>query len=154
MGESYWFGYRNHILNNFGYGSFGDFNFGSSPEKVALGEAVGNYVGAIYGNTSSGGENFEFSIEDKFIPRGLMWDLVDDTPWDIVTDPNSEVSFFDNISGFTPQMIFDGLNGVLPIQEVQSIREFRDNLRTLHLNNTSNSASDFDAFLDGNDVFN
>jgi len=47
VGESYWFGYRNHIINNFGYGSFGNFNGNCCAERVALGEAIGNFTGAM-----------------------------------------------------------------------------------------------------------
>jgi len=44
IGEGYWFGYRNHILENFGYGTFpGFFGPTSNEGKVALGEAIGNY---------------------------------------------------------------------------------------------------------------
>lgn len=136
VGEGYWFGYRNHIINNGGYGSFGNFNGGCCAERVALGEAIGNYTGAIYGGTPAGGENFEW--EDNFIPRGLMWDLGDDTPGDIVTDPNdATITGPDNISGFTPSMIFNGLT-----PNVEDIRSYRDRLRTLHLGNTPNNTTD------------
>lgn len=43
--EGYWYEYRNHIINNGGYGSFGNFdNVGSNPGHVALGEAVATYI--------------------------------------------------------------------------------------------------------------
>lgn len=143
--ESYWFGYRNHIINNGGYGTFGGFNGSCCPERVALGEAIGNYTGAKYGGTQAGGENFEW--ENDFIPRGLMWDI-EDVASDNVVDPNG-VSILDNISGFTPNMIFNGLT-----PNVFSVRNFRDRLRNLHLGDTPNNATDYDEFVDVYDVFN
>jgi len=147
VGESYWVPYRNHIINNGGYGSFGNFANISHPGHVALGEAIGNFMGALYGGTAGGGENFEW--EDNFIPRGLMWDLGDISPFDIVTDPNDGTSGPDNISGFTPAMIFDGLT-----PNVTSIRGFRDRLSVLHLADTPNSAPTYNTFVDIYDVFN
>lgn len=151
VGENYWIGYRNHIINNDGYGTLGDFApFGSSPGRVALGEAVADYVGAKYGGTFAGSEASLF--HDGFIPEGLLWDLEDAAP-DFLTDPITGATVLDNISGFTPSMIFDGLTPT-PSNSVQSIRAFRDNLRTLHLNNTSNSLTNYNTFVDAWDVFN
>lgn len=147
-GEGYWVGYRNHIINNGGYGAFGNFNGNCCPGRVALGEAIGNFTGAIYGNTPAGGENFEW--ENNFIPRGLMWDLGDNTLGDNVTDPNdATITGLDNISGFTPSMIFNGLT-----PNVNDVRTYRDRLRTLHLGDTPNNAADFNNFVDLYDVFN
>ncbi|MFK8105213.1 MAG: hypothetical protein AB8G15_22055 [Saprospiraceae bacterium] len=79
-----------------------------------------------------------------------MWDLEDDSFGDIVTDPNDpSVTGPDNISGFTPYMIFNAIN-----LNVYSIRGFRDRLRILHLEDTPNSATDFNNFVDIYDVFN
>ncbi len=152
-GEGYWFGYRNHIINNGGYGSFGNFQSGSSPGKVALGEAIGSYAGARYTNNLVEGENIAFDdpifvSPENFIPRGLIWDLIDDVE-DVITDPNTLVSFTDNISGFTPNMIFNSLS-----PEVDDIRSFRDRLRLLHLGDTPNNVADYNTFVDGYDVFN
>jgi len=147
-GEQYWLPYRIHVVNNGGYGFFPIFDPNSFPEHVALGEAIGNFTGALYGETQAGGENSEW--EDNFIPRGLMWDLRDDTPSDIVIDPNNSIiSGFDNISGFTPSMIFDAL-----APDVTSIRGFRNRLRVLHLAATPNSAAEYNTFVDIYDVFN
>ncbi|MBP6184785.1 MAG: hypothetical protein KA479_07565 [Saprospiraceae bacterium] len=148
VGEDYWFGYRNHIINNSGYGTFGSFNGSCCPGRVALGEAIGNYIGAKYGNTPDGGDGNEWDNDDNFIPQGLLWDLEDFT-FDIVTDPNSGQSGPDNISDFSPNMIFNALT-----PNVTNIRSFRDRLRTLHLADTPNNESDFNAFLDLYDVFN
>jgi len=149
VGENYWFDYRNHIINNFGYGEFGDFAaIGSNPGKVALGEALGNFTGAIFGGTPEGGEFAEW--ENNFIPRGLMFDLGDNSPGEIVSDPNNgAVSGFDNISGFTPAMIFSSLQ-----PNVTSVRQFRDRLRVLHLGSTPNTAGTYNTFVDIYDVFN
>lgn len=154
VGEGYWFGYRNHIVNNAGYGAFNDFNFGSNPGKVALGEAVGNFIGALYGGTPGGGENVDFNlanqpIPENFIPRGLMWDLGDDTPWEIITDPNDGTTGPDNIEGFMADMFFNALT-----PNINDIRDFRDRLRDLHLGDTPNNAADFNNFVDLYDVFN
>lgn len=150
VGENYWFGYRNHIINNKGYGAFGDFSaLGSFPNRVALGEAVGNFIGNRYGGTDDGGETGEWGV-DNFIPQGLLFDLQDDDIPDTVTDPNdASISGMDNITGFTPFMFFNALE-----PNVMSIRAFRDRLRDLHLNDTPNSAADFNAFVDIYDVFN
>ena len=148
VGEPYWLPYRIHIVSNGGYGTFPFFAANSFPGHVALGEAIGNFTGALYGGTPGGGENFEW--ENNFIPRGLMWDLGDNTPWDTVTDPNdATITGPDNISGFTPAMIFDGLT-----PNVNSIRGFRDRLRVLHLSDTPNSAPAYNTFVDIYDVFN
>lgn len=154
VGEGYWFGYRNHIINNGGYGAFGNFNGNCCPGRVALGEAIGNFTGAIYGMTP-GGEGIAFNRPldpepENYIPRGLMWDLGDDTPLEIITDPNDPaITGPDNISGFTPGMIFNGLT-----PNVDDIRGFRDRLRILHLGDTPNNAADFNTFVDIYDVFN
>lgn len=149
VGEAYWFDYRNHIINNVGYGSFGNFAIGSDPGRVALGEAIGNFVGAIYGNTADGGEGNQWDTRDNFIPQGLMWDLRDDEV-DFVVDPNNPaIGGQDNISGFTTEMIFNGLT-----PNVNDIRSYRDRLRTLHLGDTPNNAIDFNNFVDIYDVFN
>lgn len=150
VGELYWFNYRNHIINNVGYGSFGNFAIGSDPGRVALGEAIGNFTGAIYGGTTDGGENNEWDTNDNFIPQGLMFDLGDNSPFDRVTDPNNPlITGLDNISGFTPFMIFDALT-----PNVKDIRSYRDRLRTLHLADTPNNLTDYNTFVDIYDVFN
>ncbi|HFD31912.1 MAG TPA: hypothetical protein ENJ28_04255 [Gammaproteobacteria bacterium] len=147
VGESYWFSYRNHIINNNGYGSFGNFNPGSNPGRVALGEAIGNFTGATFGSSFSGGEFFEWI--NNFIPAGLMWDIVD-TPIDIVTDPNNPaITGPDNISGFTPAMIFGSLT-----PNVNDIRDFRDRSRTLFIGSTPNTPAAYNTFVDIYDVFN
>ncbi len=146
VGESYWVPYRKHIIANFGYGSFGDFNSGSDPGRVALGEAIGFFMGNRYGFTARGGENSEWV--ENFIPAGLMFDL-GDTNVDLVIDPNTGTSVTDNISGFTPGMIFGALN-----QNVNDIRVFRDRLRILSLSDTPNTAPAYNTFVDGYDVFN
>lgn len=149
VGEFYWISYRDHIINNSGYGTFGNFGNFSHPGHVALGEAIGNFTGSLYGGTNAGGENNEF--ENNFIPRGLMHDLRDDTPGaiDEVTDPNTGFTVRDNVIGFTPNMIFNGL-----ARDVNSISEFRDRLRELHLSDTPNNITDYNALLDVYDVFN
>jgi hypothetical protein len=86
---------------------------------------------------------------ENFIPRGLMWDLRDNAV-DFVVDPNNpSIWGWDNISGFTPNMIFNGLT-----PNVNNIRNFRDRLRTLHLGDTPNNAADFNNLVDIYDVFN
>ncbi len=73
-----------------------------------------------------------------------------DTDVDVVTDPNNPaLTGFDTISGFTPNMIFNGLT-----PDVNSIRDFRDRLRVLHLSDTPNSAPAYNTFVDLYDVFN
>ncbi len=49
----YWFGYRNHIINNLGYGAFGNFNGNCCPGRVALGEAIGNFLMKMLTNNFS-----------------------------------------------------------------------------------------------------
>lgn len=80
-----------------------------------------------------------------------MYDLGDVfNPLDIVTDPNDGTIYgADNISGFTPDMIFNGLT-----PNVDDIRSFRDRLRNLHLGDTPNNATDYNTFVDIYDVFN
>jgi hypothetical protein len=149
VGEPYWRKYRDHIIYFHGYGSFDEFDANDNPGIVALGEAIGNYTGAKYGKAPSGGENNEWG-SDRFIPQGLLWDLEDDTPYDIVTDPNNpSITGYDHIYGFTPSMYFEALT-----PNVSSIRDFRDRLRTLHLGSTPNTAAEFDTFVDIYDVFN
>lgn len=86
-----------------------------------------------------------------FLPQGLMWDLGDDTPFtvDNIEDPNTGVIEEDNVSGFTRNMIFNGLS-----PNVNNIRDFRDRLRILHLSDTPNNITDYNALLDIYDVFN
>ena len=59
------------------------------------------------------------------------------------------ITGLDNISGFTPSMIFNGLT-----PNVNDVRTYRDRLRTLHLGDTPNNAADFNNFVDLYDVFN
>ncbi|MCB9309637.1 MAG: hypothetical protein H6567_06250 [Lewinellaceae bacterium] len=146
VGEGYWIGYRNHIINNWGYGSFGSFAaIGSDPGKVALGEAVGNFTGAWWGNTQAGGEGFQW--EDNFIPRGLLWDLQDNIQ-DVVTNPVTGQSLTDNITGFTPRMFFNAL-----APNFDNVHLFKVRLQALHLADTPNSATDYNNFVDLYDVF-
>jgi len=149
VGEGYWIGYRNHVINNGGNGTFGNFAaIGSNPGKIALGEALGNFTGATFGGLAAGGENVPW--EDNFVPVGLMFDLGDVSPFEVITDPNNPaISGFDNISGFTPAMIFSSLH-----PNVENIRQFRDRLRTLHLGSTPNTAGAYNTFVDIYDVFN
>jgi hypothetical protein len=158
VGEPYWRKYRNHIINNFGYGSFGNFSsLGSYPGIVALGEALGHFIEAAYGdNAQAGGEGIDFNIPndenpENFIPRGLWWDLIDPISFtDIITNPNDESIWgHDSIEGFTIQMLFNALS-----PEVTDIRQFRDRLRELHLQSTPNNETDYNNFLDLYDVFN
>ncbi|MBK6362920.1 MAG: hypothetical protein IPF52_05220 [Saprospiraceae bacterium] len=152
VGETFWFPYRNHIINNalFGsgvYGSFGNFTSFSDPDRVALGEAFGFYMGHLYGGDNWGGEDNEF--RDNFIPTGLLTDLEDNVV-DPVIDPNDATIFRnDNISGFTPAMFFGALT-----PNINSIRSFRNRLRTLSLSSTPNTSTEFDALVDVYDVFN
>jgi hypothetical protein len=152
VGESFWLPYRNHIVNNDiagngVYGSFGNFAIGSDPDRVALGEAIGNYVGFRYGAAGNGGENGEW--EDNFIPAGLMHDM-SDSQVDLVIDPNNSSIFRnDNISGFTPAMFFGALT-----PNINSIRSFRNRLSTLSLGSTPNTLSEYNALVDVYDVFN
>ncbi len=156
VGETYWMDYRDHIVFNGGYGSFGNFNFGSSPGKVALGQAVGNYIGYRYGSAISGspgaplygGEINHF--RQNFIPVGLMWDL-EDSQQDYVQDPNNSLIFLtnENVFGFTSEQYFDALNVT-----IVDIELFGQRLKQLHLNNTPNSGNDYDNLLEVYDVFN
>jgi hypothetical protein len=151
VGESYWVPYRTHIVNNDlagngVYGSFGDFAPLSDPDRIALGESIGNFTENIYGRvTPVDGGNWI----DNFIPAGLMFDLGDNSTTETITDPNNGTSRIDNISGFTPSMIFNALQ-----PNVNSIRNFRDRLRINSLGATPNSATNFNAFVDVYDVFN
>ena len=78
-----------------------------------------------------------------------MWDLGDNIQ-DIVTDPNdASITGPDNISGFTPEMIFNGLT-----PNMDDIGGYRDRLRTLHLGDTTNNAADYNTFVDIYDIFN
>jgi hypothetical protein len=152
VGESFWFPYRNHIVNNdlVGngvYGSFGNFAFGSDPDRVALGEAVGFYVGNLYGDDDFGGEGNQFIV--NFIPTGLLYDL-NDTDVDLVRDPNNpSITRNDIITGFTPAMFFGALR-----PNINSIRSFRNRLSTLSLGSTPNTLSENNALVDVYDVFN
>lgn len=157
VGEGYWFGYRNHIINNGGYGSFGNFNPGSSPGRVALGEAVAHYVMAKYdGDDNTDAEDNDFG--NGFIPEGLLWDLEDDAP-DWILNPVNGANPVDIISGFTPSMLFDGLTPT-STNSVQSVRAFRDNLSVLHLNTVANNSNNplflmhYNVLVDAWDVFN
>ncbi len=150
VGELYWLPYRTHIVSNAGYGEFGDFvPITSFPGIVALGEAIGNFTGNKYGGTNAGGEFAEWDNEDNFIPQGLMFDLGDVSPGDAVTDPNTGITENDNVTDFTPEMIFNALT-----PNITSIRAFRDRLRTLHLADTPNNEIDYNNLLDIYDVFN
>lgn len=146
VGEAYWRKYRNHIINNGGYGSYGNFDNNSHKGHVALGEAIGNYYENRYGNTPFGGELYSFY--NNFIPIGLFYDLEDDEV-DYIEDPNnSSISSYDNILGFTPAMFMDAAH-----DDINSIREFRDELRALHLNDTPNKATEYNSLVDVYDVF-
>lgn len=152
VGEGYWFDYRDHIICNHGYGTFPNFSSDcpSYPGHVALGEAIGNFTGQLYG--SNNGEDLGW--QDNFIPRGLMWDLRDDTPWEpvsgnIKTPGIPPVTGIDNISGFTPAMIFHALD-----PNVTDIRSFRDMLHALHLSETPNSIENYNTFVDIHDALN
>ena len=148
-GEGYWFHYRNHIIHNFGYGTFPGFNIGSSPGRVALGEAVGNYTGNLYGNTGLGGENVDFIR--NYIPVGLMFDLNDGGlgSQDEIVDPNdTTIRTFDNVEGFTPAMIFEAL------ESTTDIDNYGESLRNLHLANTPTNPNDYDDLIRVYDVFN
>lgn len=68
---------------------------------------------------------------------------------DTTVPTNPAVSGFDNISGFTPAMIFSSLQ-----PNVTSVRQFRDRLRVLHLGSTPNTAGAYNTFVDIYDVFN
>lgn len=163
VGESYWIPYRDHIINNIilgsgVYGSFGNFANGSDPGRVAQGEALGNFTGNRYGGTSGGSESVSFNIPgdpspENYIPRGLMFDLGDISPFEVITDPNPPLSPLktgpDNISGFTPRMIYGALT-----PNVISLRSFRDKLGTLSLGSTPNTVSAYNTFVDIYDVFN
>ena len=146
-GESFWFGYRNHIIANSGYGTYPNLN-GNDGGKCALGESVANYVEFRYGSPfsmSNGGENFEW--QNGFIPNGLLWDLQDVTN-DPVINPASGVSISETTRGFTPMMFFDALDNP------RDIKSFRDRLRTLHLSNTPNTTIEYNSVLNTYDVLN
>ena len=146
VGESYWIGYRDHIIINDGYGDFGSFKVGSSPGKVALGEAIGNYAQVTYGYINRNPEKSTF--ENGFIPDGLMYDL-EDSNQDPITDPITSTIIQDKVSGFTPAMIFNALR-----PNVVNINSFGNRLRSLHLNDTNNNFNDFNNLIDVYDVFN
>jgi hypothetical protein len=144
VGESYWSDYRNHIINNFGYGTFPNFQHGSNPPLVALGEALGNYTGWKYG--SAAGEKFE----NNFIPAGLCFDLEDDDNFDLVIDPNNNANVaLDRVRGFTPAMIF-GAQGT----NVTTLQLFRVRLQNQSLNQTPNTLVDYNNLFNVYDVFN
>ncbi len=149
VGEAYWNKFRTHIVLNLGYGTFGEFTIGSNPGTVALGEAFANYVETLHTGTSGGGENASFSSVDKFIPRGLFFDLMDTNP-DIVVDPNDGSARTDNISGFTTSQMFFAMRGA----GINDIRKFRNNLRTLFISSSGNNPTQFNLFVDQYDVFN
>jgi len=149
VGEIYWTKYRTHIINNFGYGNLCCFNHFSYPGIVALGEAYGDFIMNRMTGSIGGGETATFT--NGFIPSGLMFDLVD-TGTDIVTDPFTGTTVTDMISGFTPAMIDAALGGQL--DGIQDIRKFRNNLRTMSLSATPNSAGTYNTFVDQYDVFN
>lgn len=147
VGEPYWIPYRVHVLANNGAGDFGNFTpLLSDPNRVALGEALAEFTESIYGRPLLGEGN---GFLGNYVPAGLMWDLTDTGPPDVITDPNTGVTGTDNIEGFTRAMIFDAA-----VPGVNSIRNYRDELRTLHLASTPNTAADFNALLDLYDVFN
>lgn len=158
VGELYWRGYRDHIIFNGGYGSFGSFNFGSNPGKVALGEAVGNDIGYRYGNSLLGSSNPHSStfggetnqFRNGFIPTGLLWDL-EDSAQDNIVDPNNSAVFLinENITGFTPEQFFIALT-----PSVINIELFGEQLKLFHLNNTTNNSADYDELIEVYDVFN
>lgn len=145
VGESYWIGYRNHIINHNGYGTFPNLG-GNNIGKCALGEGVANYIENRYGASGAGGEGFEWI--NNYIPAGLLFDLQDTNP-DLVIDPNNTADrVFETTSGFTPSMFFDALPGSV------DIRSFRNRLRTLHLSNTSNTPATYNRVVDVYDVYN
>jgi hypothetical protein len=155
-GETYWVPYRDHILRNDEhsgnvYGQLNNFAWGSYPSIAALGEAIGYWMESQYGDSPRGSEFISFNIlgddtPENFIPRGLMWDLID-TNQDWVHNPVTNTSQLDVIEGFTPAMIYNALT-----PNVFSISNFRDRLRTLHLSQTPNTQEDFDALLNHYDV--
>jgi len=147
VGESYWIPFRAHVVNNGGDGTFPNFN-GNNAEFVALGEAVAEYIEEIYGPIS-GGDNNEW--RGNFIPAGMLLDLED--PIDnaeIIADFNDPtINILDVTEGFTREMLFNPLTS-----DVRSIRQYRDRLRTLHLQDTPNNINDFNNLIDVYDVFN
>jgi len=147
IGEGYWFGYRNHIVANSGYGTFPNFS-GNNVGKVALGEAIGNYTGFMYGQTPAGGENQDIDNQDLFIPLGLMNDL-EDVAVDFVQDPNDLTqNVFENVEGFTPEMIFNALD------TPDDIESYRVRLHELHFDDTANNLNDYIELFNVYDVFN
>jgi len=158
VGEDYWDPYRTHTITNGGWGDFGDFaGIGSDPDRVALGEALAEYIENQYSVNPFPEVNWLLDNmgdpADGFVPVGLLFDLQDAGlgSMDMVNDPHNPAIFMqDNIEGFTPEMYFDALGEPNSI----SIRGFRDELSDLHLGNTPNNLNDYNNLVDIYDVFN
>ena len=148
VGENFWLDFRNHVIYNFGDGTFGSFAPGTSPELVALGEAIAEYFEDRYGNTGNG-ENTQW--RSGYIPSGMLWDLEDPfSTFETINHPTSGAFLSrDVISGYTPQMYFNSLDPT-----IRSVRSFRDRLSTLHLNDTPNTLNNHNNFIDAYDLFN
>lgn len=94
------------------------------------------------------GEASDFG--DNFIPEGLFWDLIDNTPNEEIVDPNnSDIDALDEVEDFTPFMLFNSLS-----PNVNSISDFKERLKTNHLQATSNPEFEVDDLIDVYDVFN
>lgn len=140
VGEPYWFPYRDHIVVNGGWGQAGNFApLLSSPNEVALGEAIGSFAGAWYGGARAGGEFIDFG--NGFVPVGLMWDLIDDQQ-DAITNPATMAVGVDQVEGFTPAMIFQATG-----TGVRSIPAFGAALDQQNLANTPNTQADYDNLI-------
>lgn len=146
VGESYWRPYRRHIILNDGWGDPGldlDFPRFSSPELVALGEAIGTYAETF---TSPGNREFR-PFGFNFVPTGLLWDLQDDNN-DRITSPNGSRTTIDRVQGFTPGIIFRNLN-----PNIRSIEDLRLRLLQNNLQGTGNNIDDFNNLFNVYDVF-
>lgn len=157
VGNGYWNGFRDHIVVNDGYGTYPNFvPIFSHPGKVALGESLARYIEFKFSSTTSsggtsgggtyGGEDNAFQA--GYLPHGLHFDL-EDVGSDNISDPTSSLIVTDNISGFTPSMIFSSLSpGII------DIRTFRDRLNQNFLSSTGNNVIDYNNLFDVYDVFN
>ncbi len=146
VGNGYWTDYISYIVSNGGYGSKNSIGSG----RIAVAEAWGAYVGGLYGSMYYGSftgnsnaqnlkDNFILNLENQkpsdtsqsnyWIPRGLYYDLTD-------TGEPGFTGVVDNANLYTPNMIFESLNGgVLSVSQFKTdLLGRNNNLQSLQVN--------------------
>ncbi len=143
VNSSWWSDIRTHAIFNLGYGTIPFNSIGSFPDKIALAEAWGFFIGPVYAdrkyglnftgptrfkylNILEGGkgldcnpdlavfEECDFRFVNGFIPRGLILDLIDDNNNDY-SSPGAfeDLNVTDDVSGFTIPGIFQHYHSAL-----------------------------------------